>query len=184
MEALYISKSIPAAHLQSSVTGPASLAGTLEIDLDPNAQPGTYTILTSSGITGTFDSVTFTGTTPNYSLSYLPLGNPTFVQFDFLGFPPSPSTLEPPSNLQGKQKKNDFGFEYELYNQLTWTPSPSPEIIGYFIYRDGKKIATVDASTYTYKDHDRKKGVSYSYAITAFDSCRERKLTGQYRHQA
>ena len=70
-----------------SVTGPASLAGILEIDLDPNATPGTYTVLTSSGITGTFDSVTFTGTTPNYSLSYLPLGTPTFVQFDFLGYP-------------------------------------------------------------------------------------------------
>ena len=69
-----------------SVAGPASLAGTLEIELDPNAQPGTYTILTSSGITGTFDSVTFTGTIPNYSLSYLPVGNPTFVQFDFLGY--------------------------------------------------------------------------------------------------
>ena len=77
-----------------AVTGPASLAGTLEIDLDPNAMPGTYTILTSSGITGTFDSVTFTGTTPNYTLSYLPIGNPTFVQFDFLGFAPLSATIK------------------------------------------------------------------------------------------
>jgi hypothetical protein len=148
-----------------SVTGPTSLAGTLEIDLDPNTKPRTYKILTSSAITGTFDSVTFTGTIPNYSLSYLPIENPTFVQFDFLGYQP-----QSPSNVQGKQKKNDFGFEYELYNQLTWKPSPSPEITGYFIYRDGKKIATVDASTYTYKDHNRKKGVSCVYAITAFNS--------------
>ncbi len=43
-----------------SVTGSASLAGTLQIALDPNALPGTYRILTSSAITGTFDSVTFT----------------------------------------------------------------------------------------------------------------------------
>ncbi|MDR3646828.1 MAG: hypothetical protein P4L22_04795 [Candidatus Babeliales bacterium] len=70
-----------------SVTGPATLAGTLEIDLDPNALPGTYTILTSSGITGTFNSVSFTGATPNYSISYLPIGSPTFVQFNFLGYP-------------------------------------------------------------------------------------------------
>jgi hypothetical protein len=150
-----------------SVVGPASLAGTLEIDLDPNAVPQTYVILTSSAITGTFDSVVFTGTIPNYSLSYLPIGNPTFVQFDFLGYPP---TVQPPSSLQGEQKKNDFGFEYELYNQLTWTSSPSSEINGYSIYRDGNKIATVDASTYTYEDHNRKKGVSYTYAITAFNS--------------
>ena len=71
-----------------SVTGPATLAGTLEIELDPSATTGTYTILTSSGITGTFDSVTFVGTVPNYTLSYLPAGSPTFVQFDFLGYTP------------------------------------------------------------------------------------------------
>ena len=150
-----------------TVTGPASLAGILEIDLDSNANPGTYIVLTSSAITGTFDSVAFTGPTPNYSLSYLPTGNPTFVQLDFLGYPP---TILPPSNLYGKQKKNDFGFEYELYNQLIWTPSPSPEIIGYYIYRDEKKIATVDALVHTYEDHNRKKGVSYVYGITAFNS--------------
>lgn len=75
-----------------SVTGPASLAGTLEIALDQTAQPGVYTILNSSGITGAFDAVTFTGTVPDYTLSYLPAGNPTFVQFNFLGYPnPHPS---------------------------------------------------------------------------------------------
>jgi len=150
-----------------SVTGSASLAGTLEIELDPNALPGTYTILTSSGITGTFDSVTFTGTTPNYSLSYLPIGNPTFVQFDFLGYTPS---ILPPSHLQGVQKKNNFGFEYELYNQLTWTLSSSPQTTGYFIDRDGKNIATVNASTSTYQDHNQPRGVSSVYSLIAFDA--------------
>lgn len=156
-----------------AVTGPASLAGTLEIDLDPNVKPGTYKILTSSAVTGTFDSVLFTGTTPNYSLTY----DPMFVLFNLLDSPsppppppPSPGILEPPSNLRGKQKKNDFGSQYELYNQLTWTLSPSPKIIGYFIYRDGKRIAKVKTSTYAYKDHQRKKGVTYIYAITAFNS--------------
>lgn len=146
-----------------TVTGPASLAGVLEIDLDPNAQPGSYKILTSSAITGTFNSITFTGPTPNYSITY----DPEFVQFNFFGFPPN---LEPPSNLQGKQKKNNFGLSYELYNQLTWTPSPSNEIAGYNIYRDGKKIASVDASINTYQDHNRKKGVPYTYSVTAFDA--------------
>lgn len=77
-----------------SVTGTSTLAGILEIDLDPSAAPGQYILLTSSmGITGTFDSVAFTGTTPNYSLSYLPIGAPTFVLFDFLGNIPSNPTL-------------------------------------------------------------------------------------------
>jgi hypothetical protein len=153
-----------------SITGSAELAGVLEIELDPSAIPGTYTVLTSSGITGTFDFVTFTGLNPNYTLTY----NPTFVQLELFSNPSPPSPppppinpLESPSNLQGKQNKNNAGFQYELYNQLTWTPSPSTGIIGYFIYRDGKKIATVDPFTYTYIDHNRKKGISYTYAITA-----------------
>ncbi len=83
-----------------SVTGPASLAGILEINLDSNAVPGTYTVLTSSGITGAFDSVAFTGTTPIYSLSYLPIGAPTFVQFDFSGYAP----FDPP--IQGLRGNN------------------------------------------------------------------------------
>lgn len=147
-----------------AVTGTATLAGILEMEIDPNAQPGTYTILTSTGLTGTFDSITFTGATPNYVLSYLPTGSPTFVQFEFLGF------LNPPSNLQGKQKKNDFGLAFELFNQLTWTPSSSAEVTGYFIYRDGQKIASVNASTYTYEDHNRIKGVTYAYAVTTVNS--------------
>jgi hypothetical protein len=150
-----------------SITGPASLAGTLEIDLAANAVPGTYIVLTASAITGTFDTVTFSGTTPNYLLSYLPIGNPTFVQFDFLGHS---SLVEPPSNFQGVQKKNDFGFEYELYNQLVWTLSPSPTVTGYFIYRDAKNIAMVNAFTHTYQDHNRPRGVLEKYSLVAFDS--------------
>lgn len=72
-----------------AVTGPTSLAGALEINLEANAIPGQYTFLTSSGITGTFDSVivtSATGKTPNYTLSYLPVGAPTYVQLNFLGF--------------------------------------------------------------------------------------------------
>lgn len=83
-----------------SVTGPAFLAGDLEIALDPHAMLGTYTLLTSSGITGGFNSISFTGTTPNYALSYLPIGAPTFVQFDLLGF--NPDTLST-QDLRGNE---------------------------------------------------------------------------------
>ncbi len=89
-----------------SVSGPATLAGILEIDLDPNTAPGEYTLLTSSGITGTFDSVAFTGTLPNYSLSYLPIGSPTFVQFDFFGFIPPPPPPNPTLSTQGLRGNN------------------------------------------------------------------------------
>ena len=69
-----------------AVTGAASLAGTLEINVDQNTAPGQYTLLTSSGITGTFDNVTFTGATPNYTLSYLPQGAPTYVAINIINF--------------------------------------------------------------------------------------------------
>lgn len=71
-----------------NINGPASLAGTLDINLDTNAVPGHYILLTSTGITGTFDAVNVTsatGETPNYTLSYLPAGAPTYVQLDFTG---------------------------------------------------------------------------------------------------
>ncbi len=73
------------------VLGSASLAGILEIDINPSATPGTYTVLAASSISGTFDSVSFTNATPTYLLSYLPIGSPTFVQFEF--FFPSESSL-------------------------------------------------------------------------------------------
>jgi hypothetical protein len=145
-----------------AAAGAVELAGVLEIDIDSSATPGTYTMLTSDDtITGTFDSVSFTGTTPDYTLTY----NPRSVQFTLVGS----RSLQSPANFKGMQKKNNFGFMYELYNQLTWTPSPSSNITGYFIYRDGKKIATVSASTYSYQDHNRPRGVSFVYSLVAFD---------------
>jgi hypothetical protein len=148
-----------------AVTGSASLAGILEIDLDPNATPGSYVVLTSTGITGTFDSVTFTGPTPNYSISYLPIGSPTFVQLDFSAFAPAA-----PTNLIGFQQKNDFGVMFELFNTLRWQPSSSANVQGYYIYRDNVRIATVNASTTSYEDHNQPDGVAITYGVAAFDA--------------
>lgn len=68
-----------------SVVGTASLAGILEMTLDPAAPPGTYTILTASSLTGSFNTVTFTGVAPvNYSVSYA--GSPGKVQFTLVQF--------------------------------------------------------------------------------------------------
>lgn len=150
-----------------SIGGPTSLAGALEIDLGSNAQTGTYTILTSAAITGTFDSIIFTGATPDYILSYLPLDNPTFVQFEFLGFPsPAPN---PPTDLVGTQGTNDFGTFYELFNTLQWQLSDSESVQGYYIYRNNVLIATVNASTSSYQDHNQPQGVATLYGIAAFD---------------
>lgn len=148
-----------------AVSGNASLAGTLEIDLNSSVQPGSYTILTADTLSGTFDSVTLTGPVTNYSLSYLPLGSPTFVQLDILSVP-----ITPPTRLTGFQQKNDFGVIYELFNTLQWQPSSSPTVQGYYIYRNTVLIATVDAATTEYQDHDQPQGIATVYGVAAFDA--------------
>ncbi len=90
-----------------AVTGPASLAGILEVKLDSNAVSGHYTLLTSPSITGTFDTVTVTsgtGKTPSYTLSYLPVGAPTSVELDFTGF--QPSAVDIPATVNGSPVLN------------------------------------------------------------------------------
>ena len=71
-------------------------------------------------------------------------------------------------NLKGRQKKNDCGLIFERFNQLTWESTPFAA--GYFVYRNGTKIATLSASTLEYEDHNRKKGVTTVYTVTAFDA--------------
>lgn len=82
--------------------------------------------------------------------------------------PPPPSSVTPPNNLSGKQKKNDFGYEFELFNLLEWSPSNTAGVNGYNVYRNGTKIATLNAATLKYQDHNRPKGVSTLYSVTAF----------------
>jgi hypothetical protein len=94
-----------------AVTGAATLAGTLHIDLDPAAnKAGSYTVLSSAGITGSFDAVTFAGSTPaNYTLSYLPDGAPTHVQLDiFDSADMTVSASFPPSAIAGSTVNGTF----------------------------------------------------------------------------
>lgn len=72
------------------------------------------------------------------------------------------------SNVNGKQKNNDFGIESELFNKLTWTPSTSSGVIAYKIFRNGVLIGQVSAtSKLEFEDHNRTKNVSYTYKVTA-----------------
>ncbi len=80
----------------------------------------------------------------------------------------SQTALSPPENLTGQQKKNDFGLVFELFNLLKWDTSPSSGVSGYYVYRNGIKIATLDASASEYEDHNRKNGVTTLYSVTAF----------------
>jgi hypothetical protein len=73
----------------------------------------------------------------------------------------------PPMSLKVTQKKCDFGLVYEWCNILKWGPIPSIAVDFYRIFRNGTQIATVNANKFSYKDHDRKKGVPTQYTVTA-----------------
>ena len=75
-----------------------------------------------------------------------------------------------PLNLRGYQKKNDFAVVYELFNRLQWEANLSFSAAGYFVYRNGIKIATLNASTFEYDDHNIKKEVTTVYEVSAFDA--------------
>ena len=83
--------------------------------------------------------------------------------------PSSMTPLLPPTNLRGGQKKNDIAIEYSLFNELFWTASASPEVVGYFVYRGGLRIATLNSSTLQYRDPSIQRGVLTQYSVTAFD---------------
>lgn len=76
----------------------ATLAGTLEINVDTNAVPGRYTLLSANSIIGQFENIQFIGSTPNYTLSYLPQGNPQYIQFELLS---NPTSVDIPATVNG-----------------------------------------------------------------------------------
>lgn len=73
-----------------------------------------------------------------------------------------------PRNLLGVQKMNDFGLSYEFFNLLKWGPSTT-RIAGYYVYRDGMRIATLGSTTLQYEDHNREEGISTLYTVTSFN---------------
>ncbi|HLB53070.1 MAG TPA: beta-propeller fold lactonase family protein [Chlamydiales bacterium] len=101
-----------------------------------------------------------------------PLNDPTLIEaisgFSApTGIVTSPSAL-PPQNLSGKQKRNRFAFESELYNVLKWTDSFGIATAAYNVYRDGTLIATVPiTASLRVEDHNRIPDVSYQYKVVS-----------------
>jgi hypothetical protein len=94
--------------------------------------------------------------------------NNGYASFSTITISPS-SGIAPPTNLTGSQNKNNGALQFELFNLIQWQPSISAGIIGYNVYRNGVKVATVNAFTFTYEAHNQKKGATTAYSVTAFD---------------
>ena len=83
---------------------------------------------------------------------------------------PAPVVPDSPENLRGHQRFNDFGLEYSYSNLLFWNASPSGNVAGYTVYRNGVKIASLGSSTLQYTDRTVSKNTLFQYAVTAFDA--------------
>ncbi len=108
-----------------------------------------------------FISVTAVG--DNYMFGWREGDDNAYVSF-------SGSAIESPSQISGYRKKNNFGSQYELFNHIAWSASSSTGLTGYYVYRNGVKIATLSSSTLVYDDHNQRKGSSTLYSVTAFDA--------------
>jgi hypothetical protein len=77
--------------------------------------------------------------------------------------------LQPPSNLAVVQQGNNYGVFTELYNTLSWTASPSANVINYFIFRNGQYLTALNGSTLTFIDHNRPVSETVTYSVSAGD---------------
>jgi hypothetical protein len=84
--------------------------------------------------------------------------------------PPSTPILLPPSNFIGTVIINRFATQSDRINHLTWNASPSPETVGYHLYRNNQLIDTIPStSSLMYEDHNRTQ-VQTIYLLSAFDA--------------
>lgn len=96
---------------------------------------------------------------------------PSFVVFAN-ATAPSPSGPGAPGSPTGRQEADCFFDQFDLINVIQWTAS-SGSPTEYKIYRNAALTdlaGTVPASQLKFKDHNRKKGVTYTYYIVAVDS--------------
>jgi len=83
-----------------------------------------------------------------------------------LDFIPPPVPL-PPTNVVGIVCKNRFAAQSARVLEITWDPSPSPNVVSYRIYRNGILIAEVPAGGPLRFVDTRTSGL---YQISAFNS--------------
>lgn len=82
----------------------------------------------------------------------------------------SSASLGAPVGLEGSQLKNNFGLFFEYYNRLRWQPPANGTAAGYYVYRNGERIAALLSGRLEYEDHNRPEGSAALYEVSAFDS--------------
>jgi hypothetical protein len=77
--------------------------------------------------------------------------------------------VAPPSNFTVVQHSNDYGVLTELYNLLSWQASPTANVLGYRIFRNGILIRDVGLDVTSYQDQNRTADETVTYSIIAYD---------------
>ena len=126
------------------------------------ATTGFGTLLSSVGDTALGPDLAVNSNGDAIAVWFVSIGSGQSIQAAYL------IGLAPPQNLQGMQVKNKFLTQTDLVNVLNWDASPSSSVVSYLIFRDGVQIGTVSSSAaLAYQDHNRQKGVSYTYEVTS-----------------
>lgn len=87
-----------------------------------------------------------------------------------------PSQLPfPPTHLKGHQESNEFAYQTDLINIITWHAArQGPSAAAFYIYRDShlRNLAAIIPANkkLEFKDHNRKSDHFYAYYIVAVDS--------------
>lgn len=62
---------------------------------------------------------------------------------------------------------------YELFDRLHWSTNTSAggtPVVGFVIYKNGRRIAEVDASEHHYDVHNVRKGARVVYGVASIDA--------------
>lgn len=72
-----------------------------------------------------------------------------------------------PTSISGATCNNRFASQSDRINEISFTPSLDPTVAFYEIRRNGELIASsLSTGPYLYVDHNRCKGVPYTYTVT------------------
>ncbi len=86
-------------------------------------------------------------------------------------------TVAPPTNLSVMQTETNFGIFSDFTNTLSWDASPSMDLFGYVVYRNGVLLKTVDPGTLQILDQNMDENGSVTYGVAAIDNDRSQSVT-------
>jgi hypothetical protein len=103
--------------------------------------------------------------------SLVALNGAVTLDTDIINAAPEPPPPLPPTNLTGSVIRNKFEVQVDRINHLQWTPSESPLVVEYILFRNSIEIAIIPGiGPFQYNDHNRGRNQIDVYTLIAVDS--------------